>query len=225
MKKAITAIILCLFGASSVLFSDEAKDIAIILKTKGTVKIKSTNPNNWKEARQGLRLTSGDVIKTGDDASTAVMFTDDKSLMKIRENSTVSIQGKRDRSSISKRIKFALGEMWVKVTDQKSSFLVETPSGVAAVKGTEFYTLIDQEGNMIVIGIEGIISLMNKLGEVLIRAGETGLASRLSAPSVRKSSGSEIPNWGNENQETGNSLEFEFQDVDGNKKTIKINYE
>ena len=140
------------------------------------------------------------------------------------ENSSLIIRGERKKASITKRIKFAIGQIWVKVNKQKAGFTVETPSGIAAVKGTEFYCLVDEEGNTMVIGIKGIISLMNDLGEILIKAGETGLATKLSAPTVQQTDGSQIPDW-IQGDDMEKYLEFEFQDGEGNKKNLKINYQ
>lgn len=219
----LLGLVLLLIALDSAIASND-KDIAVVLKSTGKVNIKRANPNKWQNAEKGMRLNSGDIVKTGENALMAIMFTDDKSMIKIRENSTLAIKGKREKSTIAKRLKFAIGQMWVKVDKQKSEFLVETPSGVAAVKGTEFYIFSDENGNTMIIAIEGIISFMNKLGEILIRAGETGLASKLTAPTVRQTDNSEIPNWGNEG-DSAKMIEIEFQDSEGNKKTLKINYE
>jgi len=224
MKSKILSIVLIIGCCFNFLHAEESKDVAIILKSKGSAKIRTANPDKWLEAQRGMRLNSGDIVKTGSDALVAIMFTDDKSLLKIRENSTVAIKGKREKSSISKRLKFALGQIWVKVQKQQSDFLVETPSGTAVVKGTEFYQVVDQDGNTTVIGLEGLIQLKNKLGEILVRAGETGLASKLTAPTSQKTDGADVPNWGGA-EDSENYLEFEFQDAEGNKKSLKINYQ
>jgi len=205
-------------------FSSNSKDIAIILKSKGQVKVRAGNSGKWRYAKQGMRINSGDIIKTGDNALAALMFTDDKSLVKIRENSSIAIKGKRKKTSLAKKLRFAFGQIWVKVKKQKTEFHVETPSGTAVVKGTEFYHFVDRDGNSIIIGIEGLVSLKNKYGEVLIKSGETGKSSKGTAPTSGKTEGSDVPNWG---QEDGieNFLEFEFEDSDGNKKVLKIKYQ
>ena len=38
------------------------------------------------------------------------------------------------------------GELWARVTEQRGTFQVQTPSGVAAVKGTEFIVRVDAQG-------------------------------------------------------------------------------
>lgn len=204
-------------------FSQSNNDIAIILKSVGKVRVKKDQAKDWKDGNKGVRLDSGDIVKTHDQSLAAILFTDDKSLLKVRDNSTLSIAGKRSDNSVAKRLKCALGNFWLNVTQQKSQLLVETPSGVAAVKGTEFYGIVDAEGNTIIIVIEGIVQLMNKLGEAFVKAGQTGQFSKEGIPEVFTTDPKSIPTWANDGA-TGNDLKFEFQDSEGNKKTLKINY-
>ena len=227
MKVLIRIVLLTIFYA--VFFLDttpaaNSDDIAIIIKSKGVVKVRAAHTRKLRNAKPGMHLNSGDIIKTGNNALIAIMFTDDKSLLKIRENSTIAINGKRTKSTIAKKLKLALGQIWVKVKKQYADFRVETPSGTAVVKGTEFYQIVDKDGNCIVIGIEGLVWLKNELGEILIRAGETGLANKLTAPTSHKTDSSEIPDWSKE-ENTEKCLQFEFEDSEGNKKGLKIKYE
>lgn len=224
LMKIILLNLFCTFFILDYTLASNSKDIAIILKSKGAVKVHVANQRKWRKANRGMHLNSGDVIKTGDNSLVAIMFTDDKSLLKIRENSTLSIKGKRTKSTVAKRLKLALGQIWVKVKKQEADFRVATPSGTAVVKGTEFYHFVDEDGNSMVIGIEGMVWLKNKLGEILIKAGETGLATKLTAPTSQKTDNSQVPDWGKEN-DFEKYLEFEFEDSEGNKKVLKIKYE
>lgn len=198
-------------------------DVAIILKSKGKVKIRKEKQQRWDDGNRGHRLDSGDIIKTYEQSLAAVMFTDDKSLLKVRDNSTLAIRGKRSNNSISKQIACKLGNFWIKVSKQKSKLLVETPSGVAAVKGTEFYCIVDSEGNTIVLVIDGIVELMNKLGKALAKAGQTGKLVNGQPPEVFPTDPESVPDWAEDDKQS-NELQFEFQDSDGNKKNLKINY-
>ena len=204
-------------------YSQKTKDVAFILKSNGKVKIKKDKAKNWDNSKRGLRLDSGDIIKTYDNSIAAVLFTDDKSLLKIRDNSVVAIKGKREKKSMTKRIICSFGNFWVKVSKQKSKLLVETPSGVAAVKGTEFYGIVDKDGNTMIIAIEGIVQLLNKFGDEFVKAGQSGTMSKDSAPKVFKSDPNKKMDWagGDDNKK---ELKFEFQDSDGNIKNLKILY-
>ena len=198
------------------------KDIALMLKKVGKVDVARKNGDKWLHAQKGMRLDSGNIIRTGDKSLAALIFSDDKSLLKIRANSRVTLRGKRKQASISKSIFLKLGELWTRVT-KGNPFRVETPSGVAAVKGTEFYVSVDEFGNMIVYCIEGVIELINRFGSVELHAGERGTANPNSAPQKGVASLDEMPNWGQENKEEKN-IEIEFQNDSGDKKILKIKY-
>jgi hypothetical protein len=222
MKKLINIFCISIL-LSNVLYAQTDKDVALILKSNGKVHVRKENINRWQNGVNGFRLDSGDIIKTYDKSLAAVMFTDDKSLLKVRDNATLAIRGKRTDKSITKRIICTLGNFWIKVSKQKSRLLVETPSGVAAVKGTEFYGVVDSDGNTTIIVIEGIVQLMNKLGEALVKAGQTGRLNKGQPPEVSPTDPNDKLNWAKDDQD-GSELQFEFQDSEGNKKNLKIIY-
>lgn len=216
----IMAIIFCLISVPFSVNYGYPKSIALVMKVGGTAKINRLSSGGWENLRMGARLNSGDRIKTAKDALVAIMFTDDRSLMKIRSLSLVTIKARKEKQTISKRIFASFGELWFKVTKGARNLRLETPSGIAAVKGTEFYALITKNGKMKIIGIEGIVELYNKLGSVLVKAGQTGQLVD-GKPIVGKSDPSQIPNWA-ENAKKEQELQLEFEDSNGNKKTLKI---
>ncbi len=225
MARTAVFILIATFFLSLTAQAKTDRDVALIFKVKGSVKVVKSNKQN-KMARRGLRLDAGDRVETDANGFTALIFTDDKSMMKIRANSDVVIRGKRIKKSFAKRIYMEVGQAWVHVSPQVASdFRIETPTGVAAVKGTEFYTIVDQMGNMTVIATKGIVELMNQLGSVLVRAGEAGRIEGKAQPKVYNAKPDQIPNWGKSaNTEEGKVLEIEFEDQNGTKKHLKIHY-
>lgn len=198
----------------------ETRDIAIVLKITGTARVKS-GQSNWENLQKGRRLQDGDRVRTGAESLVALVFTDDKSMMKIRSNSEVAFSGERQEKGILKRLSMNVGQMWAKVNPTGAGFRIETPSGVAAVKGTEFYTLVDEFGNTVVIGLEGLLELINQLGSILVGEGQTGTMSKTNAPGVKDTE--KFDDWA----QTGDdkSLSIEFESEDGNtKKNLKIRY-
>jgi len=216
----IAGIILILISIQLPVSYGYQKSIALVMKATGNAKLNRANNRSWENFNVGTRLNSGDRIKTENNALVAIMFTDDKSLMKVRSQSLVTIQAKKEKQTVSKRIFASFGELWFKVKKGVRNFQLETPSGVAAVKGTEFYAIVTKDGEMKIIGIEGIIQLFNKLGSVLVNAGQTGQIDE-GKPAVEKSDPSQIPDWG-EQAKNEKELQLEFEDSDGNKKTLKI---
>lgn len=211
------------FLAGDVALCQNNNDVAIILKSKGDVKVRKEKSKNWNSGNQGLRLDSGDILKTQENSLAAIMFTDDKSLLKVRDNSTLAIRGIRTNRSIAKKISCKIGNFWINATQQNTKMVVETPSGMAAVKGTEFYGIVDAEGNTLIIVIEGVVQLLNKLGEVLVRAGQSGKLTKNGVPVVFDTDLNSLLNWANDDS-GAKELQFEFQDSDGNKKNLKIRY-
>jgi hypothetical protein len=208
------------------------KDVALVLKTTGQVQINpASGANNgaWQNAPRGTRLNAGTQVRTGDESLAAIVFTDDKSLLKVRSNSKVVINGKREEATSGarrffKNISMEAGELWAKVTKGNAPFRIETPSGVAAVKGTIFYAIIGGNGEFIIVCLDGLVELINSLGKVMVKAGETGISSPNEAPESHPTTPDELPNWANDSEGSGD-IEIEFQDGNGQKKKLKIRYQ
>lgn len=209
----------------SLAFAETARDIAVILKSTGKVEIGTSTERRWRAAARGTRLSSGARIRTGENSFATLIFTDDKSLLKIRSDTEISLEGERRAGTVDKRLTVGAGELWAKVTKGAGSYRLETPSGVAAVKGTEFYLLVAEDGSATAIVLEGIVELMNSLGTVLVGSGQTGTMGRDTAPAASDSQN--VPDWG----ETGvgvqaeeGMLRIEFRDESGAKRYLLIRY-
>ena len=201
----------------------DSKDVAFLFKTNGKVEIQKTNTTNWNRGKRGYRLNSGDKIKTGDNSIAALYFTDDKSMMKVRSRSDVVIHGERKKKSISKRVFMRAGEVFVSVKKQNTIFRLETPTGVAAVKGTAFYANF-KDGIFKIFGLSGIVELINQYGSVLVQAGQTGTSDGNNPPETKTTDPNDQPDWGGDNGSQGqeDEMQIEFKDKDGNIKTLKL---
>lgn len=216
--------VLALGMMASMAPAQTAKDVALMIKTSGTVEVNKSTNGGWQTASKGTRLDAGNQVRTGEASLAALVFIDDKSLLKVRDNSTVTINGKRENNRISKTISMEAGQLWAKVTKGQTQFRVETPSGVAAVKGTEFYAVLDEAGNFFIFCTDGLVELFNRLGRVMVEQGFTGVCNENQAPETNPTDLNQLPNWGSEGGQ-GGELEIEFQDENGNKKKLKIQYE
>jgi len=209
------------------IIAENSKDVAVVLKSKGKVSIKKIAANKWYRSRRGQRLNSGDIIKTEKNSLAAVMFTDDKSLIKVRDNSTVAIKGKREKKSIAKRIFCSVGSFWLRAKKQKTKLFVETPSGVAAVKGSAAYFTISPDETKVMV-TDGIFQLWNKFGEIFVNIGETGRLTRNGKPIKYKTTVEEIdaagPEDEGEDEKLVKELRLKFKDDQGEEKDLIIKY-
>jgi hypothetical protein len=215
---AVAGFALLIFSTDSI--DATTRDLALVLKVTGDAKVKA-GYRNWSQLAKGQRLNSGDKIKTGDDALVALIFTDDKSMLKIRSDAEVSLGGERTSKGITKRLAMDVGQMWAKVNPKGAGFRLETPSGVAAVKGTEFYGVVDSFGNTTIIGIDGLVELLNEFGSVLVGKGQTGQITKGEKPDVGGSG--QFDDWSDMDQKEG-LIEIEFENADGMKKQLEIEY-
>ena len=198
--------------------ANENKVVAMVVKALG--KAQAKQGKSWSNLAKGSRLFSGDEVKTSGDGYAAVMFVDDKSIVKVKPNSILKIQGTYEGKSISKQLVMDVGELFVKVSKQKGSFQVATPTSVASVKGTEFWVMEGAAGTTIV-GLEGLIEVTNKLTNqtLNVNAGQTGKSTKTGI-TVETTKEEDIPDAGELKEE----IIIRFKDADGKEKEVKIQY-
>lgn len=213
--------IMLLLGLFCFAESYASRDVALVLKVSGKAEIKSGS-SDWTTLKRGTRLNGGDEIRTGDETLVAIVFTDDKSMLKVRSQSQVTIHGDRSESGIKKRINMGIGQLWANVTKGGAGFRIETPTGVAAVKGTEFYVNLGLDGLMEVIGVEGLVQLGGRVGNVNVGPGQIGILEKGKLPILGRAE--DIPSWGALTEDE-KKIVIEFLDDEGNKKYLKLKFQ
>ena len=198
--------------------------IAVTTKAKGNVSHRAWNSKDYFNLLPAKSLNDGDHIQTGNDGFGALVYLDDKSTIKIKENTNFDIMGTKNQGQISKRIKINNGI--VKASIQKGKiggFVIETPTSVATVKGTEFWLVTSSDGDQ-VFGLEGIVELKNIISEEIVMVGEdeTGTSLQTGEINVTTTDPSKVPTE-DENQEI-NKFEIQFEGPNGDQKTMKIRY-
>ena len=213
----IYTLLFLIFSSSLVV----AKSAAVVIKAKGEVTVTKANGKTVK-AKRGTRLQNGDKIKTGSKGRLAVKFIDDNSLLRIRPNSSCTINTKKEKNSVAKNIFVEVGSIFSRITrGPNTSFRVTTPTSVASVKGTAYWTVQKFKGGTQYFGEDGIVEISNDAGTALMKSGETGIvSSKNSKPVVRKTKDGEGPTL--DDEDAADEFEFEFEDKSGNKKVLKF---
>jgi len=217
-KQLIVFILIAILAGTLV----AADPVAVVIKAKGDISIKNATSGKSITATRGTRLANGDKITTGKQGNLAVKFLDDNSLLRIRPNSTCIINAQKENNSVAKNIFVEVGSIFSRITKQQSSFQVSTPTSVASVKGTAFWTIQIFKGSTQYFGEEGFVEISNDAGLALMRMDETGLvASKNSKPVVRKTKPGEKPTFSDDDG-TPDEFEFDFEDGSGNKKMLEF---
>ena len=205
-------------------FVTAGEKIAIVTKIIGNAEyVRGKNPS--KSIKRGLIIETGDQISTKKGGFVALLFIDDKSALKIREKSQITINGKKTSKSISKRVNLSNGSVRAQVKNNKN-FIVQTSVSVASVKGTDFWFLSNKGSRDSVIGLEGVITLSNRIsGEKIdIKAGITGLSSVDGRLEAFQSDPSTIPLDPTEINNKEKKMEILFKNSTGEEKTLIIEY-
>ena len=204
-----------------------ADKIAVATKVKGLVEIMKMGKKEFSSLKAGSILDDGDKIRTGNSGFVAIIFIDDKSTLKIKENSEAVITGQRTTKDISKKVNLNGGTIRSSITKQNVDFVIQTPTSVASVKGTDFWLISDDSGDQ-VIGIEGLVSLVNiETGqEVNVSSGMTGVSTPDGQVGISETDMANIPDDPSGDSDEGPSqLKIYFEGPNGEQKVFIIDYQ
>ncbi len=203
-----------------------AQPIAIATKVMGTVEInKNANPE-YISLKPGTILKDGDGIRTGSDGFVLLIFIDDKSQLKVKEDSEVTISGKKIATAISKNVRMDNGTIRAEVNkNRRGEFVIQSTTSVASVKGTDFWFIANTEVGDMIIGLEGIVDLFNVISglNVDVTAGNTGTSDSNGNLDVNETNQNTIPEDPTEGDAPiGDQIEIEFEGPNGEIKKLII---
>ena len=203
-----------------------AQPIAIATKAMGTVEINKNAQPGYISLKAGTILEDGDGIRTGSDGFVLLIFIDDKSQLKVKGDSEVTISGKKIASAISKNVRMDNGTVRAQVNKQrKGEFVIQSTTSVASVKGTDFWFIANSEAGDMVIGLEGIVDLFNVISglSVDVTAGNTGTSDSNGNIDVNETNQNTIPEDPTEGDApVGDQIEIEFEGPNGEIKKLII---
>jgi len=203
-----------------------AQRIAIATKAIGTVEINKKVQPGYNSLKAGTILEDGDGIRTGSDGFVLIIFIDDKSQLKVKGDSEVTISGKKIASAISKNVRMDNGTVRAQVNKQrKGEFVIQSTTSVASVKGTDFWFIANSEDGDMVIGLEGIVDLFNAVSglNVDVTSGNTGTSDGNGNIDVIETDQNTIPEDPTDGDEpVGDQIEIEFEGPNGEIKKLII---
>ena len=206
-----------------------SEKIALTLKARGHTSLKRSNEEAFKTGvKPGTALFNEDQIKTGEDGYAVLVFLDDKTQIKVRENSEMTISGARTTEAISKQIAMKVGTLKAEISPQrKGEFIIATPTSVASVKGTVFWCTSDPVMGDVFYGMSGSVQVTNNESGavVMVGANETGTSTPDGQVTVEttQEGGAPVDDDG-EGTDSSNLLRIQLQNDQGDTKEIKIEY-
>jgi hypothetical protein len=104
---------------------------------------------------------------------------------------------------------------------------VQTPAGVAAVKGTEFLVRVDEHGVTTVLTLEGVVEFFNQAGRVDLPAGSKVVVDSTQAPRAQPATAEDLHGAegvrGEEGGEVrGTWVEVQLRNASGQTRTLML---
>lgn len=183
-----------------------------------------------RRAQLGDRLRHRDLVATSPNTRAALRFTDDGSILRINPGSQVRLTTGDERGAVVRTLELEFGEVWARVNRRPGNeFRIQTPAGVAAVKGTEFLVRVDSAGGATVVTLEGVVEFFNPAGRTDVGAGQRASAgSQSDAPEAGAASPEELRRADEAGGEDGAAaaegtwIEVQLQDAEGRVRTLML---
>jgi hypothetical protein len=225
MKTYITVLLLLSLTLS--LFA--AESVALLSASKGKVDL-SRDAKNIK-FKAGDLLRNNDELRTGGESFAAYKYIDGSSTIKVFSNSVVRITANKSGKSLSKKVVIDKGSIFTDVKPKTGTFMVQTPTTVASVKGTGFLTKISDDGvsKFVVTDGEVELKILDSEDVKSVPAGNTATIDAEGNFEIRESNSEDTSSIEKEEMESSKVSEpklirIPVIDAAGKTKYIEIRY-
>jgi hypothetical protein len=166
---------------------------ATLSEITGSVNAKQPADGDFSAAQNGMVLNPGSELQTGDDGR-ARLDLSDGTILRAGPSSHYKLKSiENTDNGLTTQVELLTGKLWILL--KTGSIEVETPSGVASVRGS--YLSVDTNGNSIRITcLEGDCSLGNQSGTTKLVAGQSAIIKNIEeAPTVDRMSEEDFAEW------------------------------
>ncbi len=152
----------------------------------GSVSVQKSGGTEWMKIERGTELGPGDVIKTGNESSAKILLFDG-SILEIDQGTTIVIMelDLHNTGTTTIRIRQEIGKTVSRVqklADTRSRYEIETPSAIAAVRGSTMIVDVLEDTTTTVTNVSGDIWIIAQGIEKLIPEGMQSTAALGQAP-------------------------------------------
>lgn len=172
----------------------------------GTVLIQRNGVSDPENAEVDQKILIGDQVFTLSGSRARMDLTND-TIIRINSNSNFTLTSIEDTSSgLFAELNLKIGEIWVILNG--GSLNVDTPSGVASVRGSFLQVSVKPNGGIVEITcLEGECSVGNGAGTLNLIAGQTAKVTNFnSPPKPGKMSDDDVNDWLAANPEATNVI-------------------
>lgn len=172
-------ILFLLFCLSGMAYADSCTDwVAKLDSFQGKVQAKRVGSVEWQQVNKKDSLCAGDMLRIME-KSRAVIVLKNETIMRLDQNTTITLAAARQQPSLLDLIKGAA--YFISRTPQK--FRVNTPFLNAGIEGTEFLVTVRDSDAMVSV-FEGTVLAENNAGSLRLSQGQAASAAAGNAPAL-----------------------------------------
>lgn len=200
--------------------------VGTLITVQGSVTITRQGQElKGSKVKKGDLVYAGDIIKTLELARAQILLNDG-SFVRLNHNTTLELKQKGDKKKTN-RLKVLFGNLWAKVKKTDSGLEIETPSAVAAIKGTELEVEVLKKLAMLLVW-NGLVQWFNDQGSQNVGAGYKSTAEGGQAPSDPEQVDlDKLDQWflGVLADDATKTLKTKARDKDGKEYNINLKYQ
>ena len=183
MRRILLATLLITASVASAQPAPPAAAEIVSLQGKGDYR--ETESADWRPARVKLTITPGQFVRTTQQQSKMALLLADQTQMTLEGVSFAQVKAP-DAAPRRSIIEFGQGKGRFQTKTPTKDFKVGTPTGLAAIRGTEWLVEVAADGRSAFTVVEGEIEISNEHGALLVGTDEEGVLERGKPPSKRR---------------------------------------
>jgi tetratricopeptide (TPR) repeat protein len=175
--------------------ADAAETAGRLVFLEGEVAMRPSGSVQWQKAKLHQDLFGGDTVRTGANSRAAILCLDE-SQIRLNQHTVLTLKSVAPSPRLrfgeiapaaqaqeeGSRYEVIQGEIWLRNKKEQFLFELHTPIVTATIRGTELNVRVEPDGTTSIVMLEGEIRMANRYGEVVVAAGEEGLARPGKAP-------------------------------------------
>ncbi|CAN5257692.1 FecR domain-containing protein [soil metagenome] len=154
---------------------------AEIISLQGKGEYRESALPTWRDATVRQKISEGNFVRTGDVSRMAILLAD-QTQIRLAANSMMQIKQVGDGKSRATTLEQAAGRSWTQSKNIPDKITVQTPSAMAAIRGTDWELVVAEDGTSTLTVLSGQVAFSNDKGSISINAGEQGRAQKGVAP-------------------------------------------
>jgi len=173
-----------------------AAPAAEIVTLHGKGDYREAGATDWRPARVKQSLEPGQYVRTTEPQSKMGLLLADQTQMTLQGVSIVQVKSPESAGPRKSILEFGKGTGRFQTKTPTKDFRMGTPTGLAAIRGTEWLVEVDDDGRSAFTVVEGEIEISNELGQLSVGADEQGILEKGKPPTkVRLQNARERVQW------------------------------